>query len=35
MPFSYSYFSATAILLMMAVIAVGELVKYFRKHYQH
>ena len=35
MPLSYSYFSATAILVMILCLTAVELVKYLRRHIQH
>ena len=35
MPFSYSYFSSAAILVMIFCLTAIELVKYLRRHTQH
>jgi len=35
MPFSYSYFSSSAILLMIACVGLIELVRYLRRHPRH
>lgn len=35
MPFSFSNFSSTAILLMVACLSIVQLVKHLRKRFQH
>lgn len=35
MPFSFSNISGTAILIMVAVLSVAELIKYWRRHPHH